>query len=136
MCVGPIWIGYHGGMNVCSGRIQFLALAAACLFGGFAGAQQAPAAGAHAISFTRDVHPILTERCFKCHLGDEKRGGFSMNTRESLLAGGEQGSAVKPGDAENSLLIELVTSEDVKEDRKSTRLNSSHIQKSRMPSSA
>ncbi len=114
-------IGYHGGM-VAIARFWSPVLAAVCLFGAFAGAwgqaQQTPApvaSGARAISFTRDIHPILTERCFKCHLGDEKRGGFSMNTRESLLAGGEQGPTVKPGDAEHSLLIELVSSEDPEE---------------------
>jgi len=119
VCDGPGRIGYYGGMLALA-HIRISALTVVCLSGALSGAwgqaQPTPAAGgARAISFTRDIHPILTERCFKCHLGDEKRGGFSMNTRESLLAGGEQGLAVKSGDAENSLLIALVESEDVKE---------------------
>ncbi len=67
------------------------------------------------VSFTDDVHPILVERCFKCHTGDEKKGGLSMSTRASLLEGGEFGVVVVPGKADESVLIELVTSEDPEE---------------------
>ncbi len=67
---------------------------------------------AEAIDFEKDVHPILAERCFKCHAGDEHKGGLSMSTREALLEGGEYGPAVIPKDAENSTLIEMITSTD------------------------
>jgi len=67
------------------------------------------------VSFTKDVHPILVDRCFKCHAGDEKRGGLSMDTRELLLEGGEFGKVVVPGKADESVLIELVTSIDKEE---------------------
>lgn len=67
------------------------------------------------VSFTDDVHPILVERCFKCHTGDEKKGGLSMVSRESLLEGGEFGVVVVPGKADESVLIELVTSDDPEE---------------------
>lgn len=64
------------------------------------------------VSFSKDVHPILVDRCYKCHGGDEKRGGLSMVSREALLEGGEFGPVVVPGKADESALIELVTSED------------------------
>jgi hypothetical protein len=67
------------------------------------------------ISFTKDIHPILSERCFKCHLGTEKRGGFSMNSRETVLEGGEKGPALKLGKAEESLMMQLITSDDPEE---------------------
>ena len=63
------------------------------------------------VSYQDDVHPILAERCYKCHSGDDRKGGFSMNTRESFLAGGEFGPTVELGDAGSSLLMELITSE-------------------------
>jgi hypothetical protein len=44
-----------------------------------------------------------------------KKGGFSMNTRESLIAGSEDGPVVKPGDAANSLLLEVILSDDKSE---------------------
>ena len=68
-----------------------------------------------AISFQESIHPILVERCFKCHLGEERKGGFSMNSREEVLAGGEFGPAVVLGKSSESLMIELLTSEDDEE---------------------
>ncbi len=67
---------------------------------------------AQAVSYANDVHPILAERCYKCHGGEERKGGFSMISRESFLLGGEFGPAVALGKSEESLLIELVTSTD------------------------
>ena len=69
-------------------------------------------ASAQAVSYTKDVHPILAERCYKCHGGEERKGGFSMVSRESFLLGGEFGPAVAPGKSAESLLVELVTSTD------------------------
>ncbi|MFP6584751.1 MAG: PSD1 and planctomycete cytochrome C domain-containing protein [Candidatus Hydrogenedentota bacterium] len=67
---------------------------------------------ADSVSFQDDVHPILSERCFKCHAGDDRKGGFSMNTRDIFLEGGEFGDAVEIGDSRESLLLELITSTD------------------------
>ena len=69
-------------------------------------------ASGQTVSYAKDVHPILAERCYKCHGGEERKGGFSMVSRESFLLGGEFGPAVALGKSEESLLIELVTSPD------------------------
>ena len=37
------------------------------------------------VDFAHQVVPVLREHCAKCHMKDAKKGGFSMNTRESLL---------------------------------------------------
>ena len=68
------------------------------------------------VDFAHQVAPVLREHCSKCHMADAKKGGFSMNTRESLLEGSENGVVVKPGNSEESLLIESVLSND-KSDR-------------------
>lgn len=68
--------------------------------------------GATAVDFSHEIVPILKRHCAKCHLGDKRKGGFSMNTREALLEGGENGKAVILGDAAKSLLLELVTTKD------------------------
>ena len=65
-----------------------------------------------AVDFSHDVVPVLKRHCAKCHLGDKRKGGFSMNTREDLLAGGENGKAVIPGTADKGLLLELLTTKD------------------------
>ena len=56
--------------------------------------------------------PIIKEHCAKCHAGEKKKGGLAMNTRAELLAGGENGKVVVPGDASKSLLMELIQSAD------------------------
>lgn len=72
----------------------------------------APATGAE-IDFAHDIVPILKKHCAKCHSGEKKQGGFSLDTRESLLAGGENGAVVKSGVSSQSLLIERITTDDL-----------------------
>ncbi|MEK7953381.1 DUF1549 domain-containing protein [Luteolibacter sp. Y139] len=76
----------------------------------------APLAARADVDFAHQVVPILKEHCSKCHMDTAKKGGFSMNTRESLLAGSEDGAVVEPGKADESVLLESVLSED-KSDR-------------------
>jgi mono/diheme cytochrome c family protein len=59
--------------------------------------------------FTRHVRPVLTQRCVKCHGGDKTKGEFDLTTREGLLRGGTQGTAVVPGKTKSSLLYKLIT---------------------------
>src|SRR5207302_1268407 len=56
--------------------------------------------------------PILQKRCAKCHVGTQKKGGLSINTRQTLLTGGDSGPAVVPRKGESSLVIERVSSDD------------------------
>jgi len=74
----------------------------------------APFAGA-AVDFAHQVVPVLREHCSKCHMGDAKKGGLSMNTREALLAGSENGEVVEPGKADVSLFLEALLSDDKSE---------------------
>jgi hypothetical protein len=39
------------------------------------------------VDFAHQVVPVLKEHCAKCHMDTAKKGGFSMNTRESLVEG-------------------------------------------------
>ena len=64
------------------------------------------------VDFSHQIVPILREHCGECHTGDKKKGSFSMNDRASLLAGGESGKAVIPGNAAKSPLITAITSKD------------------------
>ena len=64
------------------------------------------------VDFSHQIVPILREHCGECHTGDKKKGSFSMNDRASLLAGGESGKAVLPGNSAKSPLIAAITSKD------------------------
>jgi len=61
-----------------------------------------------AIDFVRDIKPILQNSCVKCHGRGRSKGGFSLETRNSLLDGGDNGPAIVPGASQRSHLIVLV----------------------------
>ena len=61
-----------------------------------------------AIDFSADVKPILERSCARCHARGRHKGGFSIESRETLLAGGDNGPALVVGDSAQSELIALV----------------------------
>ncbi len=75
----------------------------------------APAAPAPAISFNRDVRPILSDKCFACHGPDEKKrdSGLRLDIREQAVRPAKSGdTAIVPGKPAASQLIARVTSKD------------------------
>jgi len=64
------------------------------------------------VDFLHDIVPVLRQHCAECHTGDKKKGGLSMNTRESLLKGGESGAVLVPGDSRKSRLLTALGSTD------------------------
>jgi hypothetical protein len=65
----------------------------------------------HRKFFEEKIQPILAESCYKCHSVAEgkSKGGLTLDTREALLKGGENGPAVAAGSPENSLIIKAVS---------------------------
>jgi hypothetical protein len=59
-------------------------------------------------SFERDIAPLLTARCLKCHGGARAKGDLDLTQRDRLLAGGASGSVIVPGKSAESLLLEYV----------------------------
>src|SRR5688500_5010377 len=64
--------------------------------------------------FEKKIRPVLVEHCYKCHSSQAKtlEGNFSLESREAILRGGEQGPAIVPGDPEKSALIRALRYED------------------------
>ncbi len=60
------------------------------------------------VDFHQDILAILANSCAKCHAGGKQKGGFSIDTRESLVKGGDSGPAVVVGKSQQSRLVELV----------------------------
>ena len=58
--------------------------------------------------FEKEVRPLLAANCGECHGAQEQWAGLRLDSRESMLRGGESGAAIAPGDPEKSLLIAAV----------------------------
>jgi len=69
------------------------------------------AAQANTDMYVKTVQPILANNCYKCHGGDNHRGGLNMNTRAGFLKGGHDGAVIVPGHPEQSLLVKLIRHE-------------------------
>src|SRR5260221_11204496 len=54
--------------------------------------------------FETKVRPILAEHCFKCHGADKHKGNLRLDSLATILAGGDDGPAITPGQPEKSLL--------------------------------
>ncbi len=62
------------------------------------------------VDFSHEIVPLLKTHCGKCHSGAKQEGGFSINSRESLLKGGESGPLVLPGKSKESELVVRISS--------------------------
>jgi hypothetical protein len=58
--------------------------------------------------FAKEVRPILQNNCALCHDSSKHTSGFSVESRESVLAGGNRGPAAEPGKPEGSRLIQAI----------------------------
>lgn len=60
--------------------------------------------------FERKVRPILAKRCYSCHSENAKTlyAELKVDSRKSLLKGGDTGPAVVPGNPADSLLIQSI----------------------------
>jgi hypothetical protein len=58
--------------------------------------------------FEKKIRPVLQETCFKCHGGEKVKNNLRVDSRESLLKGGDTGPAIVPGKPEASLLIKAI----------------------------
>ena len=64
--------------------------------------------------FEKSVRPVLVAHCSGCHsaTASKVRGGLKVDSLQALLAGGESGPAIVPGDPDASLLVLAIRYED------------------------
>src|SRR5262249_34359067 len=88
-------------------RLIFLVLATGALSRVFAG-ESADAAGIE--FFESKIRPLLVDKCYQCHSqkAEKLKGDLYLDSREAILKGGENGTAIVPGDPEKSLLIKAI----------------------------
>jgi len=58
--------------------------------------------------FEKEVRPVLVKHCYECHSADEVNGGLRVDSGVGVLAGGDTGDAITPGNPDESLLIEAI----------------------------
>src|SRR5580698_1825780 len=82
--------------------IYRLAVSAVCILLCITG----PAKGATAITYNRDIRPILSDDCFHCHGPDQKtrKGKFRLDVREDAVAK----HAIVPRNPKKSALIDRI----------------------------
>ncbi|MBK7998843.1 MAG: DUF1553 domain-containing protein [Verrucomicrobia bacterium] len=75
---------------------------------------------APALTFEKDIRPILKANCFDCHgEGEKLKGGLDLRLRRLMLQGGENGPVIVPGKADRSALFKLTHSGEMpKRDKK------------------
>ncbi|MSQ97540.1 MAG: DUF1553 domain-containing protein [Gemmataceae bacterium] len=60
--------------------------------------------------FEAKVRPILSARCYTCHSQSAKKlkGGLKLDSRDTILKGGDNGPALVPGKPSVSLLVKAI----------------------------
>ena len=78
-------------------------------------AKDAPLTQEQIAFFEKKIRPVLVEKCYSCHAADAKkiRGGLRLDTRETLLAGGDSGPVIVVGQPGKSLLIKALKGDGV-----------------------
>src|SRR5437660_8304409 len=71
-------------------------------------AKSLPAPASRKVDFVKEIKPIFEASCIKCHGRGRTKGDLSIESRDTLLKGGESGPAIVPGKSEESRVIELV----------------------------
>src|SRR6478609_11382763 len=67
------------------------------------------------VDFQREVRPILSGICFKCHGPDDatRKGGLRLDIREEALKPGKSGDiAIVPGDVSKSAVVKRILTSD------------------------
>ena len=63
--------------------------------------------GQEPIDYQTEIQTIFNSKCGNCHLGNSS-GGLNLSTYQNLMAGGNSGAVIVPGDHANSYLWQRV----------------------------
>jgi len=86
--------------------VALMAAATACAAACSARTARLPHASG-AVSYA-EVESIFRESCEHCHNADKAKGGLLMESYEALLAGGEHGNPIVPGQSASSRLVQML----------------------------
>ena len=60
--------------------------------------------------FEKNIRPVFVRHCYKCHSkeSDSPKGGLLLDSRDGMLTGGDNGTAIVPGEPDESLLLTVI----------------------------
>ena len=77
-------------------------------FAFFAASLLSPLVAAPA-DYLRDVKPLITQHCVRCHGAAKEEGGLRLDTAAAMRDGGSSGSIVRQPAGRESLLLQVIT---------------------------
>jgi hypothetical protein len=89
-----------------------LCFALAACFGANATLAATPEKASPAADFSRDIQPILSTHCTRCHGSEKQEAGLRLDHRESALRGGDTGPIFVAHRSADSELVHRITSDD------------------------
>ena len=71
-------------------------------------------ASAQQVSFDRDIRPIMSDTCFRCHGPDasSRMANMRLDLREEALKPKKHGTPIVPGDPEHSEIVQRIFAKD------------------------
>ncbi len=60
------------------------------------------------VDYLREVKPLLTEHCYKCHSASQQKGDLRMDTAALMRKGGKNGASFIPAKSSESLLMQVI----------------------------
>ena len=97
---------------------SILLLAIAALAGFISAAERTSPPAAARIDFNREIRPLLSDRCFRCHGPDgaKRKAKLRLDVRDGVFRKiGDGWAIVKPRDPGKSELVRRISSDDVEE---------------------
>ncbi|MGB1817565.1 MAG: c-type cytochrome domain-containing protein, partial [Rubripirellula sp.] len=71
-----------------------------------------PTASWAEVDYEREVKPLLKMKCWACHGPLKQESGLRLDAGRLMKTGGDSGPVVVPGNSQQSLLLQRVTSTD------------------------
>jgi hypothetical protein len=64
------------------------------------------------VDYTKDVQPLLAQKCYACHGEEVQQSGLRLDRRQNALRGGDYGPVIQPGNSAASKLIRRLVNGD------------------------
>ena len=111
-------IGYAGRMAIIAAVLPILSTAPLRAADAPSATSAEHGAKPAALDYNRDIRPILSNNCFKCHGPDaaERQAGVRLDVRDAALRPGDTGDTpIVPGKPDASALVARIFAQDESE---------------------